>query len=237
MLVSDIFTEIRNEADVNSTKVSDSYLTTGINLDHGELIQDVLDARGDINFNVNEAYTDLISTSGLSAGSTGYNGEYTWPTDLIKPQRIEVSFDGTYYYPAKVYDINDPLSQSEFNSTQIQTSFYQNNPYVRFERNSYFIRPLKTTTGNVTNGIHIWYEQRQSSLTSSDTPTIEPNFHRLYVLMGVLRIMRRFRKEYSLNDREEMRVEIASLRAKFINFYGKQVQENIPLVPTYINYR
>lgn len=236
MLVSEIYSEIRSELQTNSTKVPDATLLVGVNLDYGELVMSVLRARGDYNFQMNEATTDLISTSGLTAGQNGYNGEYAWATDVLKPTRIEVSFDGTNFYPATVYDITDNFSKSEHVAQDINNTFSQTSPYVRFERNSFFIRPLKTTAGDVTAGVHIWYEQRQSALTASDTPSIEPNFHRLFVLMGVLRIMRRFRSEYSVNDRQEVKNEINQLKLEMMQFYAKQIEENIVMQPKYINY-
>ena len=236
MLVSDIYQEIRSELQTNSTKVPDATLLVGVNIDYGELIMEALRARGDYNFQMNEATTDLISTSGLTAGQNGFNGEYAWATDVLKPTRLEVSFDGTNFYPATVYDITEKVSKSEHYATDINNTFQQTNPYVRFERNSYFIRPLKTTAGNVTAGIHVWYEQRQATLTASDTPSIEPNYHRLFVLKGALRIMRKFRTEYTVNDRQEVKNEINELTAKMNQFYSKQIDENVNLTTKFINY-
>lgn len=237
MIVSDLYTEIRTEANTNSTKVSDATLLVGMNLDYGELVMIALRSRGDFNFQINEATSDLISTSGLSAGSNGYNGEYAWPSDLVKPTRMEVSFDGTNFNKARIYDLTDELSRSEFTQADINNAFSQTEPYVRFERNSFFIRPLKATAGNITGGIHIWYEQRQTALTASDTPVIEPNYHRLLVLMGVLRVMRKFRTEYTVNDRQEIKNEIAQLKADMANFYSRQIEEGINLQARYISYR
>lgn len=236
MLVSEIYTEIRSELQTNSTKVTDASLLVGVNIDYGELVMEALRARGDYNFQINEATTDLISTSGITAGQNGYNGEYAWATDVLKPTRLEVSFDGTKFYPATVYDISDKISKSEHSETDINNTFQQTNPYVRFERNSFFIRPLKTTAGNVTAGIHVWYEQRQATLTASDTPSIEPNYHRLFVLKGALRIMRKFRTEYTVNDRQEVKNEINELTAKMNQFYSKQIDENVNLTTKFINY-
>lgn len=236
MLVSAIYDEIRFESNTNSTKVSDASILIGVNLDYGELVMLALRSRGDFNFQINEATSDLISTSGLTAGQNGYNGEYAWPSDLVKPTRMEVSFDGTNFNKARVYDITDELSRSEFTQSDLNNTFSQNEPHVRFERNSFFIRPLKATTGNITGGIHIWYEQRQTALTASDTPVIEPNYHRLFVLMGVLRVMRKFRGEYTVNDRMEIKNEIALLKADMANFYSRQVEEGINLQPKYISY-
>lgn len=239
MLVSEIFTEIRTtELDTNSTKVPDSVLLSGLNIDYGELVMAALRARGDYNFTINETTTDLKSSVGLTPGTNGYNGEYAWPTDLLKPTRVEVSFDGSNYYPCTVYDITDLKSKSEFSASDINATFNQTDPYVRFERNSFFIRPLKTTDGDVTAGIHIWYEQRQAPIVlTNETPSIEPNFHRLFVLMGTLRIMRKYRKEYSQNDRNEIKSEIKELKTDMKQFYSKQIEDGIYFGAKHINYK
>lgn len=226
MLVSEIYSEIRQEANTNATKCSDSFLLTGVNLDYGELVMQALRSRGDFNFSMEEATTDLISTVGLVAGNNGYNGEYAWPSDLIKPVRTEVSFDGTTWNKAKIYDISDAENNSEHLQSSINNTFTSSEPYVRFERNSFFVRPLKDTAGNITSGIHIWYEKRQATLTASDTPVIEPNFHRLLVLRGAHRIMRKFWNEYPMNRRQEVDLQIQKLEAEFRNFYSNQIQEN-----------
>jgi len=219
MTNSDIFDEIRNELNANSTKVSNAYLLSGLNIDDGELVMMALDASPDHNFKVGEAYTDLKSTSGLVSGDIGFNGEYPFPSDLIKPLRFEISYDGTTFYPASVYDVASSLAQSEHNQTQIQSDFIETSPYVRFERDSYFIRPMKTTSGDITAGIHIWYEKRQTAFAigaiSTDTPSIEANFHRLYVVRGALRAMRKFRNDYSIQDRSELRSEKEKLETKY----------------------
>ena len=82
----------------------------------------------------------------------------------------------------------------------------------------------------------MWYEQRQSTLTASDTPSIEPNYHRLFVLKGALRIMRKFRTEYTVNDRQEVKNEINELTAKMNQFYSKQIDENVNLTTKFVNY-
>lgn len=223
MVISDIIDEIRTtELNSNSTKFSDAYLLKGVNLDDAELVMMALNSAPDHNFKLGEAWTDLLSSSGLVDGDIGYNGEYPFPSELIKPLRFEMSFDGTTFRECGIYDIASSHAASEHNQTQVQSDFNQDNPQVRFERDSYFVRPLKTTAGNITNGIHIWYEKRQTAFLianiATDTPSIEANFHRLYVLRGALRGMRRYRNDYTTADRNEIRKELEPLEAAFKKF-------------------
>lgn len=223
MTIQQIIEEIREtELNSNSTRFSNDYLLKGINIDDAELVMMYLNASPDHNFKIEEAYTTLKSSVGLVAGDTGYNGEYSFPSDLIKPLRAEISHDGVTWREATVYDITSSTANSEQNQTQIQDEFTENRPYVRFERDSYFVRPLKTSSGDITNGIHIWYEKRQEDTVIGDiataTPSIEPNFHRLYVLRGALRGMRKFRNDYSIQDRSELKKEIEKLEDQFKKF-------------------
>lgn len=242
MTNSEIFDEIREElGGVSATKVSNTYLLTGLNIHDGELVSMALNSSPDHNFKVGESYTDLISTSGLVDGNVGFNGEYPFPSDLIKPLRFELSFDGTTFREASIYDIASSLAESEHNQTQIQSDFNENNPYVRFERDSYFIRPIKTTSGNITSGIHIWYEKRQTAFAigaiSTDTPSIEANFHRLYVVKGALRAMRKFRNDYTLQDRQELRREQEREEQKLDKFMKDRFKRPLRISAKHENFR
>ena len=236
MVTSAIITEIRNSANTNSTKCDDTFILDGINIDYGEIVMQILRSRGDFNFGIEEATATLKSSVGLVAGDNGFNGEYSWPSDLIRPVRTEISFDGTTWNKAKVYDIVDAENNSEHLQSSIQGQFTSNNPYVRFERNSFFVRPIKDTAGDITGGIHIWYEKRQATLTTSDTPAIEPNFHRILSARGALRIMDKFWNEYPQNRRDELRVQIKELESELRAFYSTQIAENSFLTPIYDTY-
>lgn len=225
-----IISEIRNELNTNSTRITDQYLVDGLNIDDGELVMVALNSAPDHNFKQAEAWTDFVSASGLIDGDIGFNGEYPFPTDLIKPLRAEVSYDGITWVEATVYDIASSPAQSEHNFDQVQGDFSQAQPYIRFERDSYFVRPLTETT--IAAGIHIWYEKRQPTMLvadiESDTPSIEVNFHRLYVVRGALRAMRKFRNDYNQNDRSELRNEQMDLEARFSKFMKNRFKR--PLV-------
>lgn len=156
--------------DANSTNIY-----ADLNRLYGHRILDILRVRVDKNASITNATTTLVSTVGLVAGDNGYNGEYAFPTTLLRPVRFEVSYDGVNWLKATVYD-NELNQASEYNDTQLAASFSEQEPRVDFTRNSYKIRPPKTTAGNITNGIYVEYEKRQSDFTSSTAPTeIESN--------------------------------------------------------------
>lgn len=236
---STIFGEIRNELNSNSTRVPDAYLLDGINLDDAELVMLALNSAPDHNFKQAEAWTDLVSVTGLVDGNIGFNGEYPFPTDLIKPLRAEICYNGTDFIQAKVYDIASSPASSEHKSTQIQGDFSEGDPYIRFERDSYFIRPLPETT--VAEGIHIWYEKRQSTMLianiATDVPSIEPNFHRLYVVRGALRTMRKFRNDYTERDRQELNRERLELESQFSKFMKDRFKRPLKIGAKFENFK
>lgn len=152
---------------------TDSY--AHLNRAYGKRILDILRVRVDKNASIKEVTLPLLSVSGLVAGVDGYNGERAFPTDLLRPVRVEVSFDGVTWNKCKIYD-NELNTSSEFNTNQINGTFSESEPSVDFTRNSFKIRPLKTTDGDIAQGIYIEYEKRQTDFTSSTAPTeIESN--------------------------------------------------------------
>lgn len=233
MLVSEIIEEIREELNSNATKLPDAYLLDGINIHYAETVMDILRVKTDFNFNAKEAYATLLSTSGLAIGDPGYNGEYTFPSDLIRPIRVEISYDGDTWRPTEFYDVADNKSSSEEGiADNLENGIWNEaRPFVRFERDSFFVRPLKTTAGNITGGIRIWYERRQADLITSDTPLFESNFHNVLVFKGVLRVMKKFRRTYNLADRNELRGEINRFTEKMTEFFKNQFKRSYRIIP------
>lgn len=194
---------------------------------------DILRVRTDHNFQVNEATTNLISTSGLTVGSNGFNGEYTFPSDLIKPTKIEISYDGTSWYPATFYDVAENWSNSEHKEAQINNVFTQTSPFIRFERNSYFVRPLKTTTGNITNGIHIWYEKRQSDIVAGGTPLGEVNYHEIYAY----RLAMKYGIRYPEKNNSEWKNGFNELRTTMLEYEKNRFKKNFVLRSKFENFK
>jgi hypothetical protein len=195
-----------------------------LNIQYGHRILDILKVQVDRNASQEEATTDLISETGLVAGDNGFNGEYAFPTDLLKPIRVEVSYDGTTWLPCSFYDVYE-TETSEHDSDAIADTFGEADPYVRFDRNSYFIRPLNTGD-TVTDGIHIWYEQRQTDLTDG-SPDIEQNLHDILsydlayqeYLMHTEKYSRDWKQAF---DDERLRAEL-----RFKEFYKNRFRRNM----------
>jgi hypothetical protein len=167
-------TTLGNFLDGNSATIYEE-----ANLCYKQRTLDILHYRVDKNATIKNATTDLISTYGLINGQNGYNGEYCFPSNLLRPVRFEVSYDGITWLKAQVYD-NAINHQSESNDVQLEASFSQYSPQVDFTRDSYKVRPPKTTPGNIEKGIYIEYEARPVDFTDETSPVdMEESLHDL----------------------------------------------------------
>lgn len=200
--------------DGNSTNI---YLD--LNTLYGQRILDILRVRVDKNATIQNATTDLISTVGLVEGDNGFNGEYAFPTDLLKPSRFEVSYDGVTWKKAKIYD-NAFNEDSEYVASQLADTFSDDNPMVDFTRNSYKIRPPKNTAGNITKGIYIEYEKRQTDFSSSTEPSeIEANLQEILAwdLASIEIVMHA--DKYSNKQVQVFNAEKKKVEDRFLEFY------------------
>jgi hypothetical protein len=210
----------------NSTTFTDEEALTLLNVAYGKRILDILRTEVDRNAQITEAATTLLSTEGLSPGDNGYMGEYAFPSDLVKPLRVEVSYDGVSWNKCRIYDLNENLA-SEATEDSINRTFSTNHPYVEFSRNSFFIRPLKTTPGDISEGIRIWYELRQAELpTLASTPDLEPNLHD--VLAFDIAEVKALNQSQSYDAKwwnlfNKMKAEAEN---KFFQFYKSQMKRN-----------
>ena len=178
MLGADILEKAYRLTNTDSSTFLDGSSTNiykDLNTAYGHRVIDILRMKVDVNASIEESTTTLLSTVGLVQGDNGFNGEYDFPGDLLKPTRVEISYDGLTWIKCSVYD-NAINRNSEFNDSQLVTDFNQSNPRVDFTRNSFKIRPPKTTAGDITHGIYIEYEKRQTDFTDVSEPTeIERN--------------------------------------------------------------
>lgn len=238
MTVQDLINEIRFITKTDSTSFTDAEIIAGLNLHNAEIIQDIIRVQTTRNTTATNVRYDLISTGGLSEGNIGYNGEYPFPTDLLRPIRVEVSFDGASWRPCEVYDINGN-STSEYNQTEINQAWMTTEnigttptavtPYVRFMRDSFFIRPLNTNS-TVSNGLVVWYEARQEDLSlTTDSPVFESNFHEILVFKGALRYAMRYAEKYN----PLWQTKANEIKTYMMEWYKNRFKSNMKIKPSY----
>ena len=235
MNVSDIQNEtwFKTHSDTNTYSASD--ILAGMNMYNGQIIQKILKVQTTRNQNITNEYYNFVSTNGLAQGQVGFNGEYPFPPDLLRPLRVEVSYDGVTWLPCKQYDINAGNMTSEYNPSQINSAFqttsnpnynpYISTPYVRYTNDSFFIRPLNQ--GNtVPVGFVFWYESRQPALANStDVPAFEANFHELLVY----KLAMRYGEKYPEKMNKQWIVRAQELEKELVEFYKNRFKYNVTM--------
>lgn len=233
MDLSGIRDEVRFITRTDTTSFGNTDINREANIAYRKLMMEILLVQGYRNVSGKHVTTDLISTSGLVAGNIGYGGEYPFPTDLIRPHRIEVKYSSTgAFVPCEIVDMQDidyPLADVE----EINDIANEDAPIVRVYHNSYFLAPVKTTTGSVTAGIHIWYEERESELSAdSDEPQFEVTFHDLIPLMVASRFYLRHPSKRNVQVLNELNMLMRQFRAH----YRKMINVRLQLKPRTENF-
>jgi hypothetical protein len=220
MIVDDIYTEIEWITETDSTVFPDVDKLRGLNIDQGEALELMLYSQGYRKVGESTYYTDFIATTGLSEGDTGYNGEYVFATMWVKPTEFYVKFPNqNEYVKCNLYDTGEN-PKSEFDTNIINGTFSQSNPYVRFARDSFYVRPLNTES-TVNDGIMVVAEPRNTDLTSTtETPILDPIFHRWYVLKQALR----YGKFRTNIQRSDVMLELQLLEKKIRKFYSERLK-------------
>jgi hypothetical protein len=234
MNVASLLAKTYRLTNTNSTTLLDgdaSNVLAELNTQYGHRILDILKVQVDNNSNQEEATTDLKDTTGLVEGDLGFNGEYPFPTDLLRPIRVEVSYDGSNWNPCTFYDVYEN-DDSEHVEDDINSTFSQYAPYVRFDRDSYFVRPTNDTGSDVTDGIHIWYEQRQSDLTTG-SPTFESNLHDILAYDLAYQQYLMYPAKYTPDWKIAFDSERYRIEDRFKEFYKNRFRRNMQIKVNY----
>jgi hypothetical protein len=147
----------------NTTTYTNADLDASLNRYYHLIVNEILQSMDDWDFQADYATTNLVASQ----------QEYTVPTDLIKLKRVEVSYDGSNWYPCSPMDLNQRSGASD--STTINSDFSTSSPAFDLMDNSLFLYPIPTA--NSTGGLKMWYEKEADEL-SGDTD--EPNFQKAY---------------------------------------------------------
>ena len=215
MTTQEIFDEVAFITKTDSVIYTNAEKLTGLNLLQNEAKMIMLRAQGYKHVTEDEFTTDFLSVNGLISGDFGYDGEYTFDTTWIKPYRFDVKFStNTEFKTCKLYDYGQN-DQTEVDQDSVQNTFDILTPEVRFQRDSYKIRPLNTGD-TVVDGIHIWAETRQVAIAQTyETPILDVVFHDWYVKKLALRYGK-FRPGI---NRSDILLDVYSIEEKIYNFY------------------
>lgn len=199
--------------ETNTTSYPTADITRNLNKWYQELSADVLlsmdewDVQGE------------IATASLVAAQQ----EYTWPTNLLRIKRVEISYDGgSTWYRAHPIDVQEP-EVSIATTAKIANNFTTSDPRYDSHDNSLFFFPVPTA--NSTNGLKIWYEKEVTELSSnSDEPNLAEPFHRLLSIGAAYD----YATKKGLPIANQLLQKLETGRNKMREFYNVRVQDRIP---------
>jgi|TARA_Y100000296_G_C5174026_1_gene258965 hypothetical protein len=158
---------------------------------YNRMIVEILDSMDEWDFQGEVATADLVANQ----------GEYTFPTDILKIKRIEIDYNGDGSY-VRAHPM-DPgsLDKSIGSSADINNVFSTSRPEFDTFDDSTFIYPIPDT--NRTDGLKIWYMKEVlpfSAFAGSATfiagntaePVFEDAFHRTLSLGASLDYAQKF---------------------------------------------
>lgn len=225
-----IINKARRITNTDTATYTDADALLDLGYAYAEVWMHILRVRGDYNFGIEVARGSLMAYVDLAEGDNGYNGEYAWPTDCLKPRRVELKYSSAgILTPTKFYDLGE-YDGSEHTPSQLNTDFTTAEPYVRFERESYFVRPLPTET--VINGIYIEYEKRQTSIGLTDSPALEENLHHILAYAMALQYFEKYPDQY--NPKIEQRY--LTLLGMVEEFYKNREKRTLQMRPKFVSY-
>lgn len=219
MAFSSQITEIRDLTRTDSTSFTDAAIYRKANIVYKYLAAKISDATGHRNTFGKQAYSDLKGYAALSAGDSGFNGEYALPSDCIIPIRIEAKPEENQL-PMVIYDQSES-SESEWDSADMLSGELR----MRFHRDSIFIRPLPES--DVANGLYIEYIGVPADLsTGTDVPEFISLFHDVLTLGVCKRFFMRDPVKYTV-ELANMKNEYAQAEADMIQFFQDRLPKNL----------
>lgn len=229
MIRSELASRVLRILDTNAT----AYTATDFNDDFNEAIairmMQILRFNGFKNISQDQAYTDFVSITGLVEGQSGFNGEFSIPSDLLDIERIEITYDGTNWFiiskeNGNLYDVSENRG-SEQDQAEIQSKHNTSNPCAMILGGSFFIRPLNNGVTRV-NGLKVFYSPRQVDISSDIAPSFEANLHQALIYdCAELEMMSHPEKYSQLKESRIARKKI-QVDKEFVSFYRRRFKPN-----------
>lgn len=226
MEVSEIINITRRLTRTNVTSYTDADIFIDLNDAYKKTIARIIQKTTSFDFAGRIAITNIIKADDATQGTSGYNGQYAFPDDILKIVRIEVkSTTGGIFRPLTERDeqqiesaIGDTLSQF----------------YMVFN-NTITLSPLPVET--VDGGLKIWYEQRKQDLTANnDVPAFEASFHRILALETARSFFINDPTEDNVYRKQQVEGELGEYLARLDTFYATKENKNYQLKVKNVNY-
>lgn len=183
----------------------------------------ILAARDEWDYDDTNHTTYPILTANLVSGQYFY----TFPTDILKIQRVEVSWDGTTWKKA------EPFDQSNFDKplddTTIATYFSKDEPHYDTTYDSF--RLLPTPDANVTDGLKIYVARECDVFATTDT-TQEPGFDYMWHYIIPLGIAYEWSKAKGFSQMPALKQELLEAEQRLKQYYTDKQEERQPNLGT-----
>lgn len=218
MTLAELRTFARRFANTNSTKYSDANLDASINAFLDEVGSDILTAMDGWDMFGERSTTDLISGQ----------QEYAVPEDAVWVKRLEITYDGSTWFPVTWFDINERADAMD--DTTVLQDFTKQKPYADLLENSIFLYPKPDA--NVTAGLKLWYIKLPTPLIeTTDSPGFVRIFHKMLAYGASKDFLEQYINEPGNAERlRQCEKNIAILISKMKNIYNKHNQDRAYIV-------
>lgn len=231
MTISEIQNQIFLLTNSTSNDFADSDLLASVNRYYNKALAIILRSSDSWDYD-DTSNTDFpIVTANLVADQQAY----TLPTDALKIKRVEVTYDGTNWYKAEPFDINQRGDATD--STSVNNDFSSTQPFYDLQYGALFLYPIPTS--NVSGGLKIWMTRELTEFTSGDlstgtkTPSLAVMFHE-YLAMGPAY---EFGLAKGMPQVTRFREEVQRIEAEMASYYSdKDIDTSVRLGKAYVNY-
>ncbi len=220
MKLLDLQNLTRRYTNTTSTEYSDTDLNASLTNAAKFLATEILDSMDDWDSQ------GEISTTSLVADQE----EYLFPSDILKIKRIEVSYDGTNWYRANFFDINQKAGAITSNETK---NFSEQEPYVEIYEKSLFLYPTPEVA--VEDGLKIWYSKDVVGLdedgndidkfsAATDVPLLKSGFRKALVFSAATDYFTQYGNMEGANIMEQ---KLEKMISRIRTFYSRRIQDKI----------
>ncbi len=205
--------------------------TRSINQWYQKVVTMILDSQDSWDFDdIN--FTDYgVATANLVASQR----DYTLPAslNLLKIKRVDVTYDGTNWYKAEPFDINE-TGLGVGNDTAFDANFDSSKPFYDMKANAIWLYPRPSSS--VTNGMRVEFMRSIDEFTVSDTtqkPSIDAGFHRMLSAGASFD----WAVAKGLSNANTLSALLTDYENRLRTYYGrKNVDEQVVLKAGYVDY-
>lgn len=223
MTISDINNYVSFRANTNTTEYSTANRLINTNRWYHKVADMIVDSSDDITWDDFNQSGEAIITKTLVANQKYVQLAAT--DEILRVQRVEVSYDGTNWYKA------EPINQGEIASTinlaaDINNVFATTKPYYELRGLFLYLYPVPTANG--TNQLKIWVKREADEFTSAQvsTGTREPGFDEPWHVMIALGMAYDwFVAKKLFNDATLLQNELTDYENRLRRAYGKKDED------------